>query len=52
MLGLRLKLMTINGSVMKMRIECATAQKAAVPLNKNESRLSRNDFVMLRDTAF
>jgi len=52
MLGLRLKLMTINCSVMKIRVECATAQKAAVPLNKNESRLSRNDFVMLRDTAF
>jgi len=44
--------MTMNDSVMKIRIECATAQRAAAPLNKNESRISRNDFVTFRDTAF
>jgi len=52
--------MTTNGSVMKIMrysaesscIECATAQRAAAPLNKNESRISCNDFVTFRDTAF
>jgi len=37
---------------MKIRIKCATAQRAASPLNKNESRISRNDFVTFRDAAF
>jgi len=43
--------MTTNCSVMKMRVECAAAQKAAIPLNKNESRLSHSDFVTFRDAA-
>jgi len=33
---------------MKIRMECVTVQRAAAPLNKNDSRISRNDFVMLR----
>jgi len=37
---------------MTIIIEGATAQRAAAPLNKNESRISRNDFVTFRDTAF
>jgi len=37
---------------MKIRTECATAQKVAVPLNKNGWWISRNDFVTVRGTVF
>ena len=52
MLGIRFELITINNSVMKIRMECVTAQKAAAPLNKNDSRISRNHFVAFRDAVF
>jgi len=52
MLGIRFERMIINDSVMEIRMECATAQRAAVPLNENDSRISRNDFVTFRDVAF
>jgi len=44
--------MTINDSVMGIRMERVTAQSAAAPLNENDSRISRNDFVTFRDAAF
>jgi len=37
---------------MKIRMECVTAQRAAALLNKNDSRISRNDFMTFRDAAF
>jgi len=37
---------------MEIRIEGAIAQRATAPLNKNKSRISRNDFVTFRDAAF
>jgi len=44
--------MTINGSVVKIRMEHATAQRATAPVNKNGSLISRNDFVTFHDAAF
>jgi len=32
-------------------MECVTAQRAAAPLNKNDTRISRNDSVAFRDAA-
>jgi len=37
---------------MIIRMEYVTKQRAAAPLNKNDSRISRNDFVTFRDAAF
>ena len=42
----------IDDFVMKILMECVTAQRAAAPLNKNDSRIDRHDFVTFRDAAF
>jgi len=38
MLSIKFELIAIDDSVMKILMECVTAQRAAAPLNKNESR--------------
>jgi len=52
MFSIRFELIATNDSVMKIRMECVTAQRAAAPLNKNGSRIGRHDFVTFRDAAF
>jgi len=52
MLDIRFELITINDSVMKVLKECASAQRAAAPLNENGSRINRNDFMTFRDAGF
>jgi len=37
---------------MKIRMEYVTAQRAAASLNKNDSRISRDDFVTFHDAVF
>jgi len=38
MFSIKCELIAINDSVMKILMECVTAQRTAAPLNKNDSR--------------